>query len=106
MSGAHRTAALPAVPTFKEAGLAGFGPDGEGVVNWSGLAAPARTPDAVVGRLHAEVARALEAQDMRDFLASLASEPGGMPPTAFASLLAEETARWRDVANGAGIERQ
>ena len=106
ISGSRRTAALPEVPTFREAGLANFGPHGEGVVNWSGLAAPAGTPDAVVARLHAEVAKALEAPDMRDFLASLASEPGGMPPAAFAALLAEETARWRDVASSGGIERQ
>ena len=75
-------------------------------MNWSGLAAPARTPDAVVTRLQAEVAAALRAPDMRGFLATIASEPGGMPPDAFATLLAEETARWRDVAGGAGIERQ
>lgn len=105
MSGATRTAALPAVPTFREAGLPGFGPNGEGVVNWSGLAAPARTPDATIARIQGEVARALQAPDMRDFLASLASDPGGMPPDAFARLLAEETERWRDVAGGAGIER-
>jgi tripartite-type tricarboxylate transporter receptor subunit TctC len=86
--------------------LPGFGPHGEGVVNWSGLAAPARTPDSVVTRLQAEVATALQASDMQEFLASIASEPGGMPPAAFASLLVEETARWRDVAGGAGIERQ
>lgn len=106
MSGTQRTPVLPDVPTFREAGLANFGPNGEGVVNWSGLAAPARTPDAVVTRLHAEVARALEAQDMRDFLASLASTPGGMPPAAFEAILAEETARWRVVAETSGIERQ
>ncbi len=106
MSGTARTAALPDVPTFREAGLPSFGPNGEGVVNWSGLAAPARTPGAVVSRVQAEVARALEAPDMREFLASLASDPGGMPPTDFTRLLAEETERWRDVAGGAGIERQ
>ncbi len=106
MSGAQRTPVLPEAPTFREAGLPQFGPNGEGVVNWSGLAAPARTPDAVVARLHAEVARALEAQDMRDFLATLASTPGGMPPAAFAAILAEETARWRVVAETSGIERQ
>jgi tripartite-type tricarboxylate transporter receptor subunit TctC len=106
MSGTQRTPVLPDVPTFREAGLANFGPNGEGVVNWSGLAVPARTPDAVVARLHADVAKALEAQDMRDFLVSLASEPGGMPPAAFAALLAEEMARWRVVAETSGIERQ
>lgn len=106
MSGTQRTPVLPEVPTFKEAGLADFGPNGAGVVNWSGLAAPARTPDAVATRLHADVAKALEAQDMRDFLASIASQPGGMQPDAFAALLAEETARWRIVAETSGIERQ
>ncbi|GGJ28230.1 Bug family tripartite tricarboxylate transporter substrate binding protein [Neoroseomonas lacus] len=106
MSGTHRTPALPSVPTFAEAGLPAFGPNGEGVVNWSGLAAPTGTPDAVVDRLQAEVAKALEAQDMRDFLGSLASEPGGMPPARFAVLLAEEAARWRVVAETSGIERQ
>jgi tripartite-type tricarboxylate transporter receptor subunit TctC len=106
ISGAHRSAALPEVPTFREAGLAGFGPNGEGVVNWSGLAAPAATPDAVVARLQAEVARALQAPEMREFLTGLASEPGGMPPAAFAALLREETERWRDVAASGGIERQ
>jgi hypothetical protein len=43
---------------------------------------------------------------MRDFLASLASTPGGMPPAVFASLLAEETTLWRDVAATSSLERQ
>jgi tripartite-type tricarboxylate transporter receptor subunit TctC len=106
MSGAQRAAVLPAVPTFREAGLPGFGPNGEGVVNWSGLAAPAGTPEPVIARLQAEVARALAAEDMRAFLASIASEPGGMSPAAFAALIAEETARWAAVAASGGIERQ
>lgn len=106
ISGTRRAAAFPELPTFREAGLANFGPGGAGVVNWSGLAAPSRTPDAVVNRLQEEVAKALQAQDMRDFLAAIASEPGGMPPAAFAALLAEETARWSDVAATSGIERQ
>lgn len=106
ISGTRRAEALPGVPTFREAGLANFGPNGEGVVNWSGLAAPARTPDAVVARLREETAKALGAPDTRDFLRSIASEPGGMPPAAFAALLAEETARWAGIAASGGIERQ
>jgi tripartite-type tricarboxylate transporter receptor subunit TctC len=106
ISGAERNPALPQVPTFREAGLPNLGPNGEGVVNWSGLAAPAGTPDAVVARLQAEVVKALAAQDMRDFLASIASTPGGMPPATFTALLADETVRWRVVAETGGIERQ
>jgi tripartite-type tricarboxylate transporter receptor subunit TctC len=104
ISGRERAAAFPNVPTFREAGLAAFGPDGQGVMNWSGLAAPAHTPEAIVTRLQTEVARALQAPDMREFLVSIASDPGGMPPAAFKALLSEETARWREVATG--IERQ
>lgn len=101
ISGAHRVAALPEVPTFGEAGLPGFS-----VINWSGLAAPKGTPNAVVQRLQQEAARALEAPDMKGFIADLGSEPGGIAPDAFARLIQEETVRWRDVAAAGGIEKQ
>ncbi|MCK8786108.1 tripartite tricarboxylate transporter substrate binding protein [Roseomonas sp. NAR14] len=101
ISGDHRAAVLPELPTFAEAGLPGFG-----VVNWSGLAAPKGTPPAIVERLHAEVARALEVPEVKEFLATLASEPGGMPPAAFATLIRQEADRWQEVAAKAQIERQ
>jgi tripartite-type tricarboxylate transporter receptor subunit TctC len=101
ISGGRRSSALPDTPTFAEAGLPGFG-----VVNWSGLAVPRGTPAAVVERLHTEVVRALTAPDVKEFLDSLASEPGGMPPADFSNLLAEESERWRKVAAEGQIERQ
>jgi tripartite-type tricarboxylate transporter receptor subunit TctC len=101
ISGAHRVAALPDVPTFAEAGLPGYS-----VINWSGLAAPKGTPDAIVQRLHQEAVRALAAPDMKAFIADLGSEPGGIAPDAFSRLLTEETTRWRDVAAAGGIEKQ
>ncbi len=106
LSGAGRASAFPTLPTFKEAGLPGFGPNGEGVVNWSGLAAPAQTPETVVKRLQEETAKTLATADMQEFLTAIASAPGGMPPAAFAALLREETARWEGIAATAGIERQ
>ncbi|MBP0445809.1 tripartite tricarboxylate transporter substrate binding protein [Roseomonas sp. SSH11] len=101
ISGDRRVAALPDVPTFSEAGLPGFG-----VVNWSGLAAPKGTPEAIMQRLHQAAARALAAPDMKAFIADLGSEPGGITPAAFSQLLIEEAARWREVAASGGIERQ
>ncbi len=101
ISGAQRAAALPDVPTFAEAGLPRYN-----VLNWSGLAAPKGTPPEVVTRLQAEVAKALAAPDMKEFLDSQAALPGGMAPDVFARLLGEETERWRDVAAKADIERQ
>jgi len=101
ISGEHRVSALPEVPTFAEAGLPGYG-----VINWSGLAAPKGTPDAVVGRLHAAAVQALAAPDMKAFIADLGSEPGGIAPDTFGRLITEEAGRWREVAAAGGIERQ
>ena len=80
VTGKKRLAAFPDVPTFAEAGLPGYG-----VVNWSGLAAPKGTPPEIVTRLHAEVRKALESADMKEFLSGLAAEPGGpIPPASIA----------------------
>lgn len=43
---------------------------------------------------------------MKQFLASMSAEPGGMEPAAFSKLISEETARWQPVAAKANIERQ
>src|SRR5690606_8636984 len=48
-SGAERMAALPDVPTIAEGGLAGFQMD----TGWHAWFVPAKTPEAVVGRLDA-----------------------------------------------------
>jgi tripartite-type tricarboxylate transporter receptor subunit TctC len=101
VSGNKRLATLPSVPTFGEAGVQNFN-----VMNWSGLAAPAGTPDAVISRLYEEVKKALASPDMKEFLGSMSAEPGGMEPDAFARLIKEETARWATVAKKADIERQ
>jgi tripartite-type tricarboxylate transporter receptor subunit TctC len=102
VSGSKRLVALPDVPTFAEAGLPAFA----SISNWSGLAAPAGTPKEIVSRLHTEVTKALDSKDMREFLAGLSAEPGGLEPDAFARLIKEETARWAKVAEKANIERQ
>jgi tripartite-type tricarboxylate transporter receptor subunit TctC len=100
-SGSKRLSSFPNVPTFAEAGLPGFG-----IVNWSGLVAPAGTPKDVIARLNAEVKKALDAPDMKAFLANLSAEPGGGDPEAFAKLMKEENARWAAVAKKVDIEKQ
>jgi tripartite-type tricarboxylate transporter receptor subunit TctC len=100
-SGNKRLESFPSVPTFAEAGLPGFG-----IVNWSGLVAPAGTPKEVVARLSAEVKKALETPDMKAFLANLSADPGGTGPEAFAKLMKEENVRWAAVAKKVDIEKQ
>ncbi len=99
--GTERSAAVPDVPLFQQAGVGGFN-----MVNWVGLAAPRGTPDAVVQRLQQAVVQALAAPAMRDFLAGQGATPGGLAPDAFAALIAAETALWRDVAAKARITPQ
>lgn len=102
ISGTERASVLPDVPTFGQAGLPHYS-----VLNWSGLAAPKGTPSEIVSRLQQEVAKALTAPDMKEFLDSQAAMPGGMAPDAFAALIKEETERWREVAAKAPeIERR
>jgi tripartite-type tricarboxylate transporter receptor subunit TctC len=99
ISGTSRASALPDVPTFAEAGLPQYS-----VLNWSGLAAPKGTPPEIIQKLQAGVAKALAEPDVKEFLASQGAEAGGMTPEAFARLMQEETARWREVAAKAGFE--
>lgn len=101
VTGNKRLAAFPGVPTFAEAGVAGYG-----VVNWSGLAAPRGTPADVIARLHAEVKKALASSDMQEFVAGMSGEPGGVDPAGFGRLIRDETGRWAGVAQKANIERQ
>ena len=100
-SGSKRLSSLPNVPTFAEAGLPGFG-----IVNWSGLVAPAGTPKDVVARLNAEVKKALDTPDMKAFLANLSADPGGGDSESFAKLMKDENARWAAVAKKVDIEKQ
>ncbi len=64
----HRSSFLPEIPSLSEQGLRGFD-----MTTWWGLMAPAKTPDAVVDRLAAEVEKALP--DLKDRLAAMGSEP-------------------------------
>jgi tripartite-type tricarboxylate transporter receptor subunit TctC len=101
ISGPGRLASLPDVPTFAEAGMPEYN-----VMHWSGLAAPRDTPTPIVDRLYLEAAKALTSPDMLEFLASIACLPGGKPPAEVEQLLADETVRWRQVVEAAGIRPQ
>ena len=101
VSGEARLASLPDVPTFKEAGFGGYSG-----YSWTGIAAPAGIPAAVIARLQDEVATALKAPDMIEFAATLSAKPGPQTSGAFAKLITDETAMWAPVAAKAQIEKQ
>lgn len=80
----RRVSARPDVPTFAEAGLPGVEAS-----EWAAMFAPARTPQQVVGRLHAALAEALAEAEVRARLAQLAAEPMGSHPEDFARFVRE-----------------
>lgn len=92
VTGDHRMAEFPEVPTVAEAGYPGFD-----VTTWHGLVAPIGTPAAIITRLHAEMVRALARPEVRAQVAALGMEPLGNSPEEFASTLAADVQIWAEV---------
>ena len=84
VTSATRSATFPDVPTVAESGHPGFE-----AVNWTGLVAPARTPEPVVARLSEETRRALAAPETIARLAAEGSEAFGSTPERFRAFRAE-----------------
>ena len=89
----RRTALAPDIPTIAEAGVAGFGRIG----GFIGLFAPAGTPAPVVKRYSQEVASILSVPEVRDKVRLLSVEPAYEDDVTFARVLAEESAKWREL---------
>jgi tripartite-type tricarboxylate transporter receptor subunit TctC len=87
------------LPTVAEAGVAGFAVD-----NWYGVLAPRGTPKEIVGRLHAEINRALGMNDVKERLAGLGIFPFTAPtPKAFGDYIKAEIAKYAQVVKSAGV---
>ena len=101
VSGDKRLAALPAVPTFAEAGVKDFS-----VVNWTGLWAPKGTPAPVLARLQQEIAKAMATPDMKTFSEGLGAEPRLADAAAFAKMLTDSNVLWGKIAANASFDKQ
>ncbi len=99
VTGAHRSAALPDVPTIAESGLPGYQAS-----TWYGLLAPAQTPQAIVATLNEAVNAALQQPEMRQRLAaqSLEAEPGS--PASFATFIDTEYNKWGKLIQSAHLK--
>ena len=95
----QRIGALPDMPTFHESGFPGFES-----LSWYGLAAPARTPAAIVALLHKETVAVLNQPDIIARITQDGGIPVGNPPQAFAQEIRNETAKWAKVIKDANIK--
>ena len=99
VTSAKRSDALPDLPTLGELGIAGYD-----VGTWWGLLAPAGTPQAVIVKLNAAVAKAVALPQTKERFAPLGLDPRSDSPTEFAAFIKQEVARYAAIARIAGIE--
>jgi tripartite-type tricarboxylate transporter receptor subunit TctC len=94
-----RSAVLPDVPTFAEAGVNGFD-----TVFWYGLVAPPDTPRPIIDRIQREVAQYVQSSDGRAELLAKDVTPLGDTPEAFKASIAADIAAWRKLTDRLGIK--
>jgi len=92
-----RSPHLPDVPTVAEQGYPGFES-----VGWIGLAAPAKTPAAILDRLNGEIRKMLADPAVKERMNTLAFEPIGDSREAFAAFIKAEIEKWTKVARASG----
>jgi tripartite-type tricarboxylate transporter receptor subunit TctC len=98
VTSAHRSAALPNVPTFAET-LPGFE-----AITWYGMFGPAGMPDTLANDLNRRANAAMRTDAMKSRLAALGVEPGSDTPQDFGRFVASETEKWAQVARVSGAK--
>ncbi|HEX6317323.1 MAG TPA: tripartite tricarboxylate transporter substrate-binding protein [Burkholderiales bacterium] len=95
----ERSSALPDVPTTTEAGY-----PGSDYIFWNGMLVHAKTPAAIVSRLHEETMKVLRQPAVADRLKSQGLEPMPLPPARFDALIAGEIERNKAIVKAAGLK--
>ncbi|MGH8788385.1 MAG: tripartite tricarboxylate transporter substrate binding protein [Cupriavidus necator] len=99
IAGKKRTPLMPDLPTFAEAGIAGY--DAE---LWYSLLAPARTPRPVVDKINAALVAALKSPDVAEQMGKQGFEPQASSPAELKAYIGKEMARWQRLIQDNGIK--
>ena len=97
VTSAKRSPAMPNVPTFAEAGLAGFEAN-----SWWAILAPAGTPKDIIARLNTEVVKALNDPGLRERFIGLGADPAPSTPEEAAAHIRAEVAKWAGIVKASG----
>jgi tripartite-type tricarboxylate transporter receptor subunit TctC len=95
----QRSSSLPDVPTVAEQGIAGYESSA-----WFAVAAPARTPEAIVSRLSKEIDAALKSPDLSRRIRDLGAEPLGGSPADITGFAATEREKWTKLIERAHVK--
>lgn len=102
VTGAQRSSSLPDVPTFAEQGIVGMEPFSP----WWGLFAPAGTPDAIVDKLSAAVAKIVRTPDFKERFAPFGAEPTGLEAAEATAALDKELDTWARIIDSVKLDLQ
>jgi tripartite-type tricarboxylate transporter receptor subunit TctC len=99
VSSANRAAALPDMPTISESGYPGFTG-----VPWVAMAAPVKTPKAIVDRLNADVNKILSMPDVKQSFLAAGTEPLVMSVEQMNEFVKSESAKWGKAVKASGAK--
>ena len=94
-----RSAPLPDLPTFVEAGIPNFHVDG-----WVGLFAPAGVQPRIIERLYKESVRVLQIPEVKEQVLAGGSETSGLSTEESRAKVRREIAMWAKVVKSTGIK--
>jgi tripartite-type tricarboxylate transporter receptor subunit TctC len=98
VTSAEPSALFPGLPTVAAA------VPGYEAIGMTGIFAPAKTPAAIINRLHRETVRVINQPDVKEKFFNAGVETVGSSPEQFAATIKTDTARWEKVIKGAGIK--
>ncbi len=98
-TGKTRSSVLPDVPTLSEAGVPGYE---TGI--WLGLMAPTGTPRPILERLNVEIAKVLNAADVKETWGKQGAAPMSMTIEQFDKFLREDIIKWAGVVKATGMK--
>jgi tripartite-type tricarboxylate transporter receptor subunit TctC len=101
VTAARRFPGLPDVPTAIEAGVADYD-----VASWNAMAAPAKTPRAVIERVNQELRKAIASPEVQKRFAELGVDGRTSSPEQLREFFVAESQRWTKVVEAAKIPKQ
>ena len=90
---------FPDLPTVAESGVPGYK-----WIFWYAMLAPAKTPKAILDKLHSEIASILKMNDVKQKFVPLGIDPVSNTPEEMDRLIAEEIASFKKLAHAAQIK--
>jgi len=99
VTSARRWPTLPDVPTLAESGVPGYE-----MTLWTGLMAPAGTPQDIVTQLHRETVEVLAMPQVKEAIGRQGGEINTGGPAEFGALIKADLAKWKRVVKEADIK--